>query len=84
MSTLVITQSKFPKGSTVAYKDLTLCPRKNAKTCIVKGVYETSQGTVVIDLVSADGTSEITTLPENVTLIRTPNPQIAPHDNELD
>lgn len=76
-------RARFPDGSTVSYYDKTL-----AKTSVRKPVTGTStagltsQGVPFIRIVTDDST--IDTLPENVTLLRTPHSKILPKDNPLD
>jgi len=63
---------KFPVGSVVSYKDLTLRVKRKARTGEVTDVWTTPTGTLVVSVKMSDSTLD--TLPENLTMLRIPHP----------
>lgn len=77
-------KEKFPDGSTVSYHDRTLPLTSLRKP--MTGTCEallTSEGKPFLRVTVKDGTV-VDTLPENVTLLRTPNSKITPKDQPED
>lgn len=84
VTTLDEARRLYPTGSTVSYRDLTLRPRRKARTGTLEAIRE---GTGEVEAIVATvriGDSVLTTLIDNLTLIRTPGSTITPKDNPLD
>jgi hypothetical protein len=73
---------QYPTGSTVSCKDTTLRPSPKARTGLVDEVRLSLDGNPYIRVQMPN--SVLDTIPENVTLLRTPGSTITPHDERLD
>lgn len=76
-----MTPQDYLPGSTVHYKERTM-PNSQGRNGVLQEVKPGHNGTTVAVITFPDSVME--TLIENVTLVRTPHPKIAPKDKPQD